>query len=112
MLLTASLLPTGSVPVTAAATGLVAAFGFSEGAGTTTADASGNGNVGTLANATWTASGKFGNALTFDGVSSWVTVSDAVSLRLTTGVTLEAWVNPSRAASGWSAVVLKENPAS
>ena len=34
-------------------TGLVAAYGFDEGSGTTTADQSGTGNTGTLANATW-----------------------------------------------------------
>ena len=33
--------------------GLVAAYGFDEGIGTTTADQSGNGNNGTLSNATW-----------------------------------------------------------
>ena len=34
--------------------GLVAAYAFDEGTGTTVADASGNGNTGTIANATWT----------------------------------------------------------
>src|SRR5262249_8920225 len=33
---------------------LVAAYGFEEGSGTTTADSSGKGNTGTLVNATWT----------------------------------------------------------
>ena len=37
----------------AAAAGLVAAYGFDEGSGTTTADQSGNSNNGTLTNATW-----------------------------------------------------------
>ena len=32
---------------------LVAAYGFDEGSGTTVTDASGNGNNGTVANATW-----------------------------------------------------------
>src|SRR5207248_2594021 len=32
---------------------LVAAYGFGEGSGATVADASGNGNVGTISNATW-----------------------------------------------------------
>jgi hypothetical protein len=35
--------------------GLVAAYAFDEGSGPTAADASGNGNAGTLVNATWTA---------------------------------------------------------
>ena len=42
---------------TSTPTGLVAAYGFDEGSGTTVADRSGNGNNGTLANATW-ASGR------------------------------------------------------
>src|SRR5207302_1841062 len=37
-----------------AVNGLVAAYGFEEGSGTTTADVSGHGLTGTLTNATWT----------------------------------------------------------
>ena len=45
-------------------TGLRAAYAFSEGAGLSTADASGNTNTGTLVNGpTWTTQGRFGNAL-------------------------------------------------
>ena len=73
---------------------LVAAYGFSEGAGTTVADLSGNGRTGTISGATWTAAGRFGNALSFNGTNAWVTVADANALDLTTGMTLEAWVNP------------------
>src|SRR5204862_1438779 len=46
-----------------APTGLVAAYNFNEGTGSTVTDASGNNNTGTLANATWTTNGKYGNAL-------------------------------------------------
>ena len=42
----------------------VAAYGFDEGSGRRVADASGNGNTGTAANATWAAAGKYGKALT------------------------------------------------
>jgi hypothetical protein len=38
-----------------------------------------------------------------------VTVADAASLDLTTGMTIEAWVNPA-AGTGWRSVVLKETP--
>src|SRR4051812_29200538 len=79
---------------------LVASFGFNEGAGLATADLSGTGNNGTIANATWSPAGRFGSALSFNGTNAWVTVSDAPTLRLTTGMTLEAWVNPS-SVSGW-----------
>ena len=80
-----------NVPVTVAnaqPAGLVAAYGFNEGTGTTTADASGNGHTGTIAGAAWTTQGKFGNALTFDGVNDWVTVASTALLNLTTGMTL------------------------
>ena len=79
----------------AAPSGLVAAYGFDEGSGTTVTDASGNGNNGTITNATWSTSGKYGKALQFNGTSALVTIPDAASLHLTTGMTLEAWVNPS-----------------
>ena len=40
--------------------GLVAAYGMNEGSGATVADASGKGNTGTIAGATWTTTGKNG----------------------------------------------------
>jgi hypothetical protein len=78
----------------ASVSGLVAAYSFNEGAGTTAADVSGNGNTGTIVNAVWTTSGRYGNALVFNGNNALVTIKDAPSLHLTTGMTLEAWVNP------------------
>jgi hypothetical protein len=89
--------------------GLVAAYSFNEGAGTTAADASGNGNTGTIVNAVWTTSGKYGNALVFNGTNAWVTIKDAAALDLTTGMTLEAWVNPSRVGRAWRDVIYKGN---
>ena len=53
-----------------AATGLVAAYGFDEGTGTTVTDASGNGNTGTTSNTTWAATGKYGKALQFNGTNA------------------------------------------
>jgi hypothetical protein len=102
--------PSAEIEVTVAngvAAGLVAAYAFNEGAGTIAADASGNGRAGTISGATWVAGGRFGRALSFDGVNDWVTVADASGLDLTTAVTLEAWVKPT-ALSGWRTVVLKE----
>jgi hypothetical protein len=87
--------------------GLVAAYGFNETSGVQVADASGQSNTGTISNATHTTTGKFGGALSFNGTSAWVTVADAASLKLTNGMTIEAWVNPTTG-SGWRAVVLKE----
>ncbi|TAK07568.1 MAG: hypothetical protein EPO39_06315, partial [Candidatus Manganitrophaceae bacterium] len=66
----------------AATPGLVAAYGFSEGAGGTVADASGNGNTGTISGATWSTQGRFGTALNFNGTSSRVSVPSSASLNL------------------------------
>ena len=93
--------------VSAQSAGLVAAYGFNEGTGTTVTDASGNGNNGTIGTATWTTVGKYGNALTFNGTSARVTVNDAASLHLTTGMTLEAWVNPTTVSAAWRDVIYK-----
>ena len=89
--------------------GLVASYGFIEGSGSTTADTSGNSNTGTISAATWTTSGKYGNALSFNGTSSRVNINDASSLDLSTGMTLEAWVYPT-SSTGWRTVLLKEIP--
>src|SRR5206468_11694263 len=74
--------------------GLVAAYSFNEGTGTTVSDASGTGNTGTIANATSTTAGRYGNAIVFNGTNAWILIDDSLSLHLTTGMTLEAWVNP------------------
>jgi concanavalin A-like lectin/glucanase superfamily protein len=86
---------------------LVAAYGFNEGNGTVVNDASGNGNNGTAANTTWTTSGKYGNALSFNGSSSRVTVPDSASLHLTTAMTLEAWVYPTSTTARYRDVIYK-----
>ena len=95
-------------PAATQAQGLVAAYSFDEGAGTAVGDTSGSGNAGVVSGATW-APGRFGQALTFDSAGDWVTVPDAASLDLTTGMTLEAWVNPSLL-SLWRSVLMKEAP--
>ena len=87
--------------------GLVASYGFDEAGGTAAGDASGNGNTGTVTGATWTAAGRYGGALSFDGVNDWVTVAGAGSLDLSTAMTLEAWVRPA-ALGSWRTVMLKE----
>src|SRR5439155_4974322 len=88
---------------------LMAAYSFNEGAGTTVADTSGNGNTGSTGNAAWTTEGKYGNALTFNGTDARVIVPDSASLRLTSGMTLEAWVRPSTVTAAWRDVIYKGN---
>ena len=83
---------------------------FDEGSGSTVNDASGNGNAGQIGTATWLTTGRYGKALSFNGSNARVTVPSVASLQLTTGMTLEAWVNPS-SLSGWECVLMKERGA-
>jgi hypothetical protein len=88
--------------------GLVVAFGFDEPTGLVANDSSVVNKPGTIREALHVP-GKFGGALQFDGANDWVTMADVANspIDLTTGMTLEAWVNPS-AQSGWDPVILKE----
>ena len=74
--------------------GLVAEWHFDEGTGNVLKDSSGNGNDGVIYGATWV-EGKYGGALSFDGVDDYVEVPDAPEL---SGggkdLTVEAWVKP------------------
>jgi hypothetical protein len=97
------------VLVTVSNVNLVAAFGFNENTGTLAADNSGNNNNGTLTNGpTWSALGKFGAAVQFDGTDDYINILDANSLDLTTGMTIEAWVNPTNV-TGYKTVISKDN---
>ncbi len=119
LLLTGALVATGvvgilisqSIParVHASSSGLVASYSFSEGAGTTVTDSSGNGNNGTVSGATWTTTGKYGSALSFNGKSSRVVINDSASLHLSSGMTLEAWVSPTIVPTTWQDVIYKQN---
>jgi chitodextrinase len=102
-----SVVATAMTPATAS--GLVAAYSFNEGTGTVVTDASGNGNNGTISGATWTTSGKYGNALVFNGTSALVTVNNSTTLQLSNAMTLEAWVNPLTVNSAWRDVVYRSS---
>ena len=91
--------------------GLVAAYAFNESSGTAVTDRSGRGNSGAASGTTWSGSGKYGQALAFNGTSSIVTIPDSTSLDLTSGMTVEAWVNPSAlgaTTTSWRTVAFKE----
>jgi hypothetical protein len=89
---------------------LVAAYGFNEGTGSTPADVSGNANNGSLSNTTWSTLDQVGNALSFNGTSARVTVSDSGSLDLTTEMTLEAWLFPTSGADTSPPSILRVSP--
>lgn len=88
--------------------GLVAAYGFEELTGNEVDGSSGEANHGVIAGAIRIEEGRFGKALAFDGIDDWVTVSDADSLDLTSGLTLEAWVYPTETMNNWRSVLIKE----
>jgi hypothetical protein len=87
--------------------GLTAGYAFNETAGTTAADASGHGIVGTLTNGpTWTP-GRYGNALTLDGVNDYVNLGNPTALQVTGSLTLSGWINASAFPVDDGAVVSK-----
>jgi len=94
----ASASPTARVSPTVAPSstpigGLVAAYSFDEGTGTTVNDASGHGLTGIIQGATWTTAGRHGNALSFNGISSYVDLGNPALLQMTGSITVSAWVN-------------------
>jgi len=93
----------------AAPGGLVAAYSFSEGNGTTVTDSSGNNLTGTIVGATWTTGGRYGNALSFNGTSSYVRSGQSRALQLTGSMTLEAWVNAAANPADDGQIVRKSN---
>jgi len=73
---------------------IVGLWHLDEGVDTTANDSSGNGNHGTVFGASW-ALGKFGNALSFDGINDYVDCGSNVgSFDLSEPFTIEAWINP------------------
>jgi hypothetical protein len=98
-----------------AVAGLVLALGFEETAGTALVDSAPGPINGVLAAGaaapTRVAVGKIGRALSFDGGDSASVPDGAVTkLDLSTGMTLEAWVNPT-SMNGWESVMYKERGA-
>jgi hypothetical protein len=82
---------------------------LNDGGGTVAADASGNGNTGTLLNGpSWT-TGKSGGALSFDGIDDTVYIANSSTLNsATTGITVAAWVYRAANQSGGVAVISRE----
>jgi hypothetical protein len=89
--------------------GLVAAYSFDEGTGTVVTDASGNNLTGTIVGATWTTAGRYGNALSFNGTSSYVDLGNPAALQLTGSMTLEAWVKAAANPPDDGQIIAKSN---
>ncbi|MFO1431841.1 MAG: PKD domain-containing protein [Candidatus Competibacteraceae bacterium] len=101
--------------------GLVAAYSFDEAGGNLVADASKQGNTGTIKGAVRDSQGRFGGALKFAGgrAQNWVTIRNAPSLQFSNAVTMEAWVKSTESPipngssdpswfGGWRSVLAKE----
>jgi len=71
----------------------VAMWHFDEGSGTTAYDETDNDNDGTINGATWT-TGKYGKALSFDGVDDYISILPDPSLTVPNKMTIGAWVKP------------------
>ncbi len=65
---------------------------FNEGTGTTTADTSGHGNTGQIIGGVTWVTGKYGDALQFDGSTGYVDAGNNSSTNITGSVTMAAWV--------------------
>ena len=81
--------------------GLVVAYGFEEGSGTTTQDSSGNNNDGTLINGpVWVAGQNVGFGLSFDGSNDYVETGNTANLATWT---ISGWVRSPAAPSSAAA---------
>ena len=102
-----------SLPVTVTVSntqiaGLVAAYSFDEGTGTTATDSSGQGNTATLNNGVAWVVGQHGKAVSFDGVNDYITIPNSTSTNISgNALTLSMWINPQPLASGDSVVIGK-----
>jgi hypothetical protein len=88
---------TTSTTTTTTLFGPVIHLRFDETTGTTAYDSSGSNNNGALFNGPMWASGKSGNALSFDGINDYVDAGNSASLDVTGPVTIMTWVNPASA---------------
>lgn len=91
---------------TPAPTEMAGYWPFEEGAGTSTADLSGNGRTATLQGAQWTTSGKSGNALSFNGRDSYV---NAGTFDLTgNAMSISAWFKVNSFPAGSDARIISK----
>ncbi|MCE5228357.1 hypothetical protein LLG95_02010 [bacterium] len=91
--------------------GLVAHYTFDEGSGNLLHDSTPNANDGVILEGLEPAwqPGLHGFGLEFNGTSDVVEIPNAPSLQLDQGMTITAWIYPSRLLAGWQHLVAKEN---
>ena len=92
---------------------LILWLSFDELNGNRVMDHSQHGNHGTVAGNRQLVAGRFGNALTFNGVSDWVEIPHHNSLTVDTSVTVMAWINTPRSqgpnGAEWQGIIAKDN---
>jgi cell division septation protein DedD len=89
--------------------GPLVAYNFNEGSGTTVSDVSGHAVTGNIIGATWTTGGRFGNALSFNGSSSYVDLGNPALLQITGSMTWSAWVKAAANPPNDGQIVAKSN---
>jgi hypothetical protein len=92
--------------------GLVGHWWFDEGGGTTAADASGNGNDGTLVSGPTWSPGQFVGALRFDGVDDYVDCGNGASLNITGKITVALWAKSDGLPGQYDALLMKTSSTS
>jgi Concanavalin A-like lectin/glucanases superfamily len=98
-----------TAPIQTPQAGPIAAYSFDEGEGEIAEDITGAGHTATLEGAEWTARGRYGSALEFDGEEDCVSIPESPDLPFTEEFTLEAWVRPS--GEGIQAILTQEDEA-
>jgi len=95
-----------------AAAKLVAHWRLDDGSGTAAADASGNGNTGTLQGDPKWSVGQIGGALELDGTGDYVDCGSSDVFNVTEQVTLAAWIQPDPefAYPDWSGIIMRGGP--
>ena len=86
-------------PGTSQSAGLAAAYGFNAGSGPTAADSSGNGNAATLVNNPAWVTGKWGEAISANGMNQYASVPP-IDFSSTKAITVSAWVNRQYSTAG------------
>jgi hypothetical protein len=90
-------------------TGLVARWRMDETGGTVAADASGNGNTGTLRNGAGWTPGRIGGALRLDGVDDHVSVNDSASLSSPASqITVACWAYRTGNKGAWQTLATRQ----
>jgi Ca2+-binding RTX toxin-like protein len=97
----------GEAAAAESAPDLIAAYSFDEGVGSVAHDAVGTHDGALEKGTAWSSTGKYGGAVSFDGLDDMITIPAAADLNLSKNFTIEAWVKPDTL-TPYDAVLTKE----